>query len=265
MVLLKVGVLLLVAGNNGVKVLWSWELLPLPLPLPSDFFFSFGDFLPDLPSFDFNSGVLAPEDLLDWELLPFCLTLFLDLIVSVFKLIGLGRPCNFKNNPQALHNTWPVSSLRHKGVVWVWQFPQTGPDMEILLEVADEVVVELELELEVVPVLGGFIGGVGNWCCCCCSGGGGGFDDCSDCCCCCCSSLGFTGTSTDGLTGTFEMFSIGEVGVVVGVFPVVAVLVVAAPVLTLVDAAAATAAVVVVGIWGRCWISLIDIIDNGLL
>lgn len=71
-----------------------------------DFFFNFGDFLPlpidaPLESFDFNSGVFGPEV---FEGLA-CLILFLDLIVSVFNEIGLGRPCNFKNNPQALHNT----------------------------------------------------------------------------------------------------------------------------------------------------------------
>lgn len=71
-----------------------------------DFFFNFGDFFPLLTgtlleSLDFNSGVLG-LDVLDGLA---CLILFLDLIVSVFNEIGLGRPCNFKNNPHALHNT----------------------------------------------------------------------------------------------------------------------------------------------------------------
>lgn len=68
---------------------------------------------------DSNLGVLGAEDLA--ELPDDCLTRFLDLMVSVFKEMGLGLPCNFKNKPQALHKTWPVSSLLHKGVVWVLQ------------------------------------------------------------------------------------------------------------------------------------------------
>lgn len=46
--------------------------------------------------------------------------------MSVFKLMGLGLPCSFKNKPHALHKTWPVSSLRHSGVVCVLQLRQTG-------------------------------------------------------------------------------------------------------------------------------------------
>lgn len=48
------------------------------------------------------------------------------LITSVFKLIGRGRPCSFRNRPQALQSTEPFSSLRHKGVVDVPQFWQIG-------------------------------------------------------------------------------------------------------------------------------------------
>lgn len=101
-------------------------------------FFDFGDFFPDLESLDFNSGVLGLEDLLEPGPVAFpfcCLILFLDLIVSVFNEIGLGRPCNFKNNPQALHKTWPVSSLLQSGVVWVLQFRQIGLVMLVLVVV----------------------------------------------------------------------------------------------------------------------------------
>lgn len=101
------------AGKSGVYS------VPFELPAPPFLsFLSFGDFLPDLESFDFNSGVFDDVAPLE-EFAPAapCFTLFLDFIVSVFKLIGLGRPCNLRNNPQALHNTWPVSSLLHKGVV----------------------------------------------------------------------------------------------------------------------------------------------------
>lgn len=52
--------------------------------------------------------------------------LFLDLMVSVFKLIGRGLPCSFKNRPHALQSTAPFSSLRQRGVVEVRQFLQTG-------------------------------------------------------------------------------------------------------------------------------------------
>lgn len=43
------------------------------------------------------------------------------LITSVFKESGLTTPCNFKNNPHALHNGLPCGSLLHNGVVFVWQ------------------------------------------------------------------------------------------------------------------------------------------------
>ena len=48
------------------------------------------------------------------------------LITSVFKLIGLARPCSLRKRPQALQRTEPASSLLHNGVVDVWQFWQTG-------------------------------------------------------------------------------------------------------------------------------------------
>ncbi len=44
------------------------------------------------------------------------------LITSVFRLIGRGRPWSLRKRPQALHSTDPTSSLRHNGVVEVWQF-----------------------------------------------------------------------------------------------------------------------------------------------
>lgn len=49
-----------------------------------------------------------------------------DFITSVFKLIGLDRPCSFKKSPQALHKTAPCSLRRHSGVVSVWQFLHIG-------------------------------------------------------------------------------------------------------------------------------------------
>lgn len=54
------------------------------------------------------------------------LTRFRLLITSVLRLIGRGRPWSLRNRPQALHSTDPISSLRHNGVVEVWQFWQTG-------------------------------------------------------------------------------------------------------------------------------------------
>lgn len=79
-------------------------------------------------SFAFNSGVLG-DDLL-------CFTLFLDLITSLFKEIGLGRPCSFRNKPHALHRTCPVSSLLHKGVFCVLQFLHVGVVIFCLVVVA---------------------------------------------------------------------------------------------------------------------------------
>ena len=93
-------------------------LVVLLLPL---LWVPFSTFEP-LTSLAFNSGVFGDDLLL-------CLTLFLDLMTSLFKEMGLGRPCSFKNNPQALHKTWPVSSLLHNGVVWVLQFLHVGVDM----------------------------------------------------------------------------------------------------------------------------------------
>lgn len=57
---------------------------------------------------------------------PAVLTLFLLLITSVLRLMGRGRPCNFKKRPHALQRTEPISSRRHNGVVLVPQFWQTG-------------------------------------------------------------------------------------------------------------------------------------------
>lgn len=48
------------------------------------------------------------------------------LMTSVLSEIGRGRPCSFKNKPQALQSTAPDSSRRHSGVVLVVQFWQTG-------------------------------------------------------------------------------------------------------------------------------------------
>lgn len=48
------------------------------------------------------------------------------LMVFVLRDMGLERPCSFRNSPQALHRTVPLSSRRHKGVVEVLQFWQTG-------------------------------------------------------------------------------------------------------------------------------------------
>lgn len=48
------------------------------------------------------------------------------LMTSVLREMGRGRPCSFKKRPQALQRTAPVSSRRHKGVVLVEQFWQTG-------------------------------------------------------------------------------------------------------------------------------------------
>lgn len=48
------------------------------------------------------------------------------LMTSVLSEIGRGRPCSFRNRPQALQSTAPVSSRRHSGVVLVVQFWQTG-------------------------------------------------------------------------------------------------------------------------------------------
>jgi hypothetical protein len=55
----------------------------------------------------FFFGGICPEDLTRFRL----------LITSVLRLIGLGRPCSFRNKPQALQRTEPASSLRHNGVV----------------------------------------------------------------------------------------------------------------------------------------------------
>lgn len=78
-----------------------------------------------------------------------CFALFLDFITSVFKEIGLGRPCSFRNRPQALHSTWPVSSRLHSGVVDVLQFLHIGVVILVF-----EVVEPLEEVKEVVLALG---------------------------------------------------------------------------------------------------------------
>lgn len=56
-------------------------------------------------------------------------------MVSVFKLMGRGRPWSFKNKPQALHKTWPVSSRLQSGVVCVLQFLHTGLAILVLVVV----------------------------------------------------------------------------------------------------------------------------------
>ncbi|CAY81113.1 hypothetical protein RM700_269 [Saccharomyces cerevisiae synthetic construct] len=61
-----------------------------------------------------------------FTLLLFSFFLFLDLMVSVFKLIGLGSPCNFRKRPHALQRTVPCSSLLHRGVLTVKQFWHVG-------------------------------------------------------------------------------------------------------------------------------------------
>lgn len=115
------------AGRRGVK---------------SPFFFLlFGDFF-DFPSRDLSSGVFGLVPAFDDGLLV-CLILFLDFIVSVFKEMGLGRPCNLRKRPQALHNTSPVSSRRHKGVVCVLQFLHTGLEILVLLVVVPLLVYEV--------------------------------------------------------------------------------------------------------------------------
>ena len=48
------------------------------------------------------------------------------LMTSVLRLIGRAVPCSLRNRPQALQRTEPSSSRRHRGVVEVPQFWQTG-------------------------------------------------------------------------------------------------------------------------------------------
>jgi hypothetical protein len=48
------------------------------------------------------------------------------LITSVFREMGLGRPCSLRKRPQALHRTEPNSSRLHSGVVDVLQFWHVG-------------------------------------------------------------------------------------------------------------------------------------------
>ena len=48
------------------------------------------------------------------------------LMTSVLREMGRGRPCSFRNRPQALHRTEPDSSRRQSGVVLVVQFWHTG-------------------------------------------------------------------------------------------------------------------------------------------
>ena len=62
------------------------------------------------------------------------------LITSVLREIGLGRPCSFRNKPQALQRTAPNSSRRQSGVVDVPQFWHVGcvedPLVAIMMPVA---------------------------------------------------------------------------------------------------------------------------------
>jgi hypothetical protein len=57
---------------------------------------------------------------------PELLTRLRLLITSVFRLIGRGLPWSFRNRPQALQRTEPISSRRQRGVVEVVQFWQVG-------------------------------------------------------------------------------------------------------------------------------------------
>lgn len=120
------------AGSNGVKS-------PLFSFLARG---SLGDFLPPigvailgtdvaLLSFSLSSGVFGPDDLARLG----CLMRLRSFIVSVFKLMGRGRPCNLRNNPHALQSTCPVSSRRHNGVVCVLQLRHTGDVMLVLVVV----------------------------------------------------------------------------------------------------------------------------------
>lgn len=67
---------------------------------------------------------------------PVVLTRLRLLMTSVLRLMGRGRPCSFKNSPQALQSTEPDSSRRHSGVVLVVQFWQTGGELPCPPEVA---------------------------------------------------------------------------------------------------------------------------------
>jgi len=49
-----------------------------------------------------------------------------DLMTSVLREMGRGRPCSLRKRPQALQRTEPFSSRRQRGVVEVEQFWQTG-------------------------------------------------------------------------------------------------------------------------------------------
>lgn len=60
------------------------------------------------------------------------LTRFRLLMTSVLREMGRGRPCSFKNKPQALQRTEPDSSRRQRGVVLVEQFWQTGCDDQLV-------------------------------------------------------------------------------------------------------------------------------------
>jgi hypothetical protein len=54
------------------------------------------------------------------------LTRFRDLMISVLRLMGRGRPWSLRKRPQALQRTAPFSSLLQSGVYVVPQLPQTG-------------------------------------------------------------------------------------------------------------------------------------------
>lgn len=54
--------------------------------------------MPLFESLALSSGVFG-EDLL------LCFTLFLDFMTSLFKDIGLGRPCSLRKRPHALQST----------------------------------------------------------------------------------------------------------------------------------------------------------------
>lgn len=57
---------------------------------------------------------------------PEVLTRLRDLITSVLREMGRGRPWSLRKRPQALQRTEPDSSRRQRGVVEVVQFWQTG-------------------------------------------------------------------------------------------------------------------------------------------
>ena len=142
------------AGRSGVNIPPSDCC---PFTGVGERFLGLGDFLPlpfklgNLLSLDLSSGVLGPDDFAELG----CFIRFRDLMVSVFNEMGRGRPCNLRNNPQALHKTWPVSSLLQSGVVWVLQFRHTGVDMFVLDVVVPLFMWVVDLALGCTGLVGG--------------------------------------------------------------------------------------------------------------